>query len=290
MSRTIAIANQKGGVGKTTTAINLSASLAVLGKRVLLVDMDPQANATSGLGIEKERLSVSVYDVILELAHPEQAVVSTSIPRLDVLPSSRDLVGAEVELIGADRRASRLRIALQPFSRSHDYIIIDCPPSLNLLTLNALTAADSVLIPLQCEYFAMEGLSELVRTLQLVKRRLNPGLQREGIVLTMFDRRNRLSHQVGAETRRLFGNLVLKTQIPRNVRLSEATSFGKPAFHYCVRSAGAQAYVSLAHELLSRNANKEAPGEKIAAGGLTTAAVARGSTRHPDRYEQKPVE
>ncbi len=253
MSRTIAVANQKGGVGKTTTAINLSASFAALGKQVLLVDVDPQGNATSGVGVARADLQATVYEVLLGSARPQDALVRTGVPRLDLLPASRDLVGAEVELIAAQGRSRRLRSALEPLRERYDYIVLDCPPSLNLLTVNALTAADSVLIPLQCEYFAMEGLAELIRTLKLVKTRLNPPLEREGILLTMVDRRNRLAQQVEAETRRLFGPLVLDTRIPRNVRLSEASSFGKPAFHYSVRSPGAQAYMALAHELLRRH-------------------------------------
>lgn len=252
MQRIIAISNQKGGVGKTTTAVNLAASLAALGKKVLIIDMDPQGNASSGVGVDRDRVASSTYQILLGLVPVEKAIVSAGMARLDVVPSNRELVGAEIELIQESRREFRLRTGLQSLSTSYDFVMIDCPPSLNILTVNALTAAHSVLIPLQCEYYAMEGLGELIRTLKLVKNRLNPALEREGILLTMFDRRNRLSHQVGEEVRKLFGALVFDTHIPRNVRLSESPSFGQPAFRYNARSVGAQAYMALAHELLGR--------------------------------------
>ncbi len=277
MARIIAVVNQKGGVGKTTTVINLSASLAALGKKTLLVDMDPQANATSGVGLDKNAVDPSIYEVLLELVEAGKTVVATPVPRLDALPSNRHLVGAEVELIDLPGRALKLRNALAPLRPTYDYVIIDCPPSLGLLTINALTAADSVLVPLQCEYFAMEGLSELIRTLQLVKRRLNPQLQRDGILLTMFDRRNRLSFQVGEETRRLFGDLVLRTQIPRNVRLSEATATAELDTRSTARSVRGQYYTALAHELLRKHDRARRPGKRGRRGEAVTSIQKRRS-------------
>jgi len=239
-------------VGKTTTAINLAASLAASGRPTLLIDLDPQGNATSGVGVDKDSVQQSIYHVLLGLCQVGTAIQSTAVPNLKLIASNRDLVGAEVELLHEREREFRLKRVLERLDRSYDFVIIDCPPSLNILTVNALIAAHSVLIPLQCEYFAMEGLGELVRTLQLIKSRLNPGLEREGILLTMYDKRNRLSHQVGDEVRRLFGVLVFETVIPRNVRLSECPSFGQPILQYDARSAGAEAYVALAQELIAR--------------------------------------
>lgn len=256
MARIIAVTNQKGGVGKTTTSVNLAACLAIADRPTLLIDLDPQGNATSGVGVSKNDVSHSVYHVILGLCTAEQAIVPTSVRKLDLMAANRDLVGAEIELISEPQREYRLKQALASIASRYAYIIIDCPPSMSVLTLNALTAATSVLIPLQCEYFAMEGLGELVRTLQLVKGRLNPGLEREGILLTMFDKRNRLALQVNEEVRRLFGTLVFETLIPRNVRLSESPSYGKPILQYDPRSAGAEAYLGLTRELLLKHKSK----------------------------------
>lgn len=253
MSRVIAIANQKGGVGKTTTAINLGASLAVAEKKTLVVDIDPQGNATSGLGIEHRDSLVTVYDVLVGERSAEGAVThAVHFPCLDLIPSTRDLVGAEIELVQAPKRENILRKALEPLRDRYDYILVDCPPSLGLLTLNTLTAADSVLIPIQCEFYALEGLSQLLNTIRLVQKGLNPSLDIEGVLLTMYDRRLNLSRQVAAEAREYFGGKVYRTAIPRNVRLAEAPSFGQPIVLYDVLSQGAQAYLSLAKEVLAR--------------------------------------
>ncbi|MGD8319566.1 MAG: ParA family protein [Gemmatimonadota bacterium] len=253
MSRVIAIANQKGGVGKTTTAINLGASLAVAEKRTLVVDIDPQGNATSGLGLEPRNDLSTVYDVLLgERSAAEAVSAAVHFPYLDVIPSTRDLVGAEIELVQASQRERILRHALEPLRDAYDYILVDCPPSLGLLTLNTLTAADSVLIPIQCEFYALEGLSQLLNTIRLVQRGLNPPLDIEGVLLTMFDRRLNLSRQVAEEAREYFGAKVYRTPIPRNVRLAEAPSFGQPIVLYDVMSQGAQAYLALAREMLAR--------------------------------------
>jgi len=253
MSRVIAIANQKGGVGKTTTAINLGASLAVAEKRTLVVDIDPQGNATSGLGIEGRESLPTVYDILVE-GEPARSCVLPGVhfPTLDVIPSTRDLVGAEIELVERENRERVLRSALASLRDDYDFILVDCPPSLGLLTLNTLTAADSVLIPIQCEFYALEGLSQLLNTVRLVQRGLNPELEIEGVLLTMFDRRLNLSKQVADEAREYFGDKVYDTFIPRNVRLAEAPSFGEPIVQYDVSSQGAQAYLALARELLQR--------------------------------------
>ncbi len=253
MSRVIAIANQKGGVGKTTTAINLGASLAVAEKKTLVVDIDPQGNATSGLGVERRDERSSVYDVLVE-GRPvhECAVRGLHFDALDIVPSTRDLVGAEIELVQVPQRESVLRRALEPVRDEYDYVLVDCPPSLGLLTLNTLTAADSVLIPIQCEFYALEGLSQLLNTIRLVQRGLNAALDIEGVLLTMYDRRLNLSRQVAEEARDYFGGKVYRTAIPRNVRLAEAPSFGKPIVLYDVMSAGAQAYLSLAREIIGK--------------------------------------
>ncbi|MCD7821768.1 MAG: AAA family ATPase [Clostridiales bacterium] len=251
MAKRIVIANQKGGVGKTTTAVNLAAALQQQGKRTLMVDFDPQANATSGLGVDKNAVSPNIYDVLVNGADPKRAVART--PWCDVLPSHKSLAGAGVELIGLPDREHLLKKALDVLEPNYDYIIIDCPPSLELLTLNGLCAAKSVLIPVQCEYYALEGLSDLLSTIRIVKRQLNPDIDIEGVLLTMYDGRTNLSIQVGEEVKRHFKGKVYYTLIPRNVRLSEAPSHGKPIIAYDRWSRGAEAYLALAREIISKN-------------------------------------
>ena len=252
--RVLAVANQKGGVGKTTTTINLGTALAAVGERVLIIDADPQGNASTGLGVARVDRKTTVYDVLLGDAALKDAIVPTRVPGLDLSPSDPDLSGAELELGQAQRRSYRLRDALDALrgDASYTYVLIDCPPSLNLLTVNAMTAADAVLCPLQCEFFALEGLSQLMRTIELVRSSLNPRLELQGLVLTMYDRRNSLSDQVAADVRAHFGDKVYDTVIPRNVRISEAPSFGKPALIYDLKCAGSQAYVRLASEVIAR--------------------------------------
>lgn len=253
MSRIIAIANQKGGVGKTTTAINLGACLAVAEKRTLVIDIDPQGNATSGLGANREQIRQSVYDVLVdEVPLRDVLVRKVHFPFLDVAPATRDLVGVEVELVHRRGREAVLKQALEPLRDEYDYILIDAPPSLGMLTLNTLAAADSVLIPIQCEFYALEGLSQLLNTVRIVQRNLNPRLQIEGVLLTMFDSRLNLSKQVADEAKEYFGPKVYRTAIPRNVRIAEAPSFGKPIVLYDILSIGAKSYLALAEELIAR--------------------------------------
>ena len=253
MARVIAIANQKGGVGKTTTAINLGAALAVAEKRTLVVDVDPQSNATRGLGFPPDPERGSVYDLLLDGADPPKGIIlPTRLPHLDLLPAERELVGAELELVDADQRETRLGRVLSKLKDDYDYILIDCPPSLGLLTLNALVASDSLLIPVQCEYLALEGLSEVLSTWKRVAATLNPGLELEGVLLTMFDDRTNLSRQVVDEIRDHLGKQVFRTVIPRNVRLGEAPSHGMPILTYDIRSKGAEAYLGLAREIVER--------------------------------------
>ena len=253
MAKIIAIANQKGGVGKTTTAVNLSACLAEQGKRILLADIDPQGNTTSGLGVDKEALSASSYDVLINHLPASEVLLPTIMPHLYILPAQIALAGAEVELVGVMARERVLKRAFEEVADEFDYIFIDCPPSLGLLTLNALTAADTLLVPIQCEYYALEGLSQLMNTVKLVRQNLNPQLDVEGVVLTMFDARTNLSSQVVAEVKKFFRNKVYDTIIPRSVRLGEAPSFGKPINLYDPRGIGAQAYARLAEEMLGKN-------------------------------------
>lgn len=252
MARTLAISNQKGGVGKTTTAVNLAAALALSGRKVLVVDADPQGNASSGLGHSRDDVSMGLYDLILGFRELSSVLQPTSVEGLDLVPATRDLIGADVELVDQERREWRLHKALADARAAYDDILIDCPPSLSLLTVNALVAADAVLIPLQAEFYAMEGLGELLRTIKAVQRGLNPRLTREGLLITMHDARNNLCKEVETQARALFGDEVFATVIPRNVRLGEAPSYGRSILEYDRRSAGATAYQALASELLQR--------------------------------------
>jgi chromosome partitioning protein len=256
MGKVITIVNQKGGVGKTTTAVNLAASLALAEKDILIIDTDPQGNSTSGLGISRDNLQRSLYDVYTGNSDILNVMIKTGIEHLSILPSTIDLLGIEIEIINEEGRENILSKAINPVKENFRYIFIDCPPSLGLLTLNALVAADSLLIPVQCEYYALEGLSLLMQTIRMVKSSFNPNLEIEGILLTMYDSRNNLSEEVAKEVRKYFGNKVYNTVIPRNVTLGEAPSFGKPVILYDMKSKGAQSYLSLAKEMLSENGSR----------------------------------
>ena len=262
----LAVANQKGGVGKTTTAISVGAALAILERRVLLVDFDPQGNTTGGLGFDKRDLGPSVYDWILGESPFQEVARGTDLAYLTLVPSSRDLVGAEVELVGAERRERRLSERLEAVRDRYDFILIDCPPSLGLLTVNALVAADGVLVPIQCEYFALEGVSELLATVERVRAAFNPGLKIAGVLATMWDERTNLGRQVLSDIRGFFGEQAFETVVPRNVRLGEAPSFGKPIFLYDVKSRGAEAYLAVARELMERGAAAAASASAPVAG------------------------
>ncbi|MBO4893423.1 MAG: ParA family protein [Clostridia bacterium] len=253
MSKTVALVNQKGGVGKTTTAVNLAASLGSLGYRVLLADVDPQGNSTSGLGINKRELTASTYDALLGTAPAQEVILQTPYKNVFLMPSNMELAGAELELADVEKREARLKTALAAVKGDFDFIFLDCPPSLGLITINALVAADSLLVPIQCEYYALEGLSQLVTTVRTVKRLYNPYIEMEGVVLTMYDGRLNLTQQVVAEVKRCFPKKVYSTVIPRNVRLSEAPSYGQPVIYYDKASRGAAAYISLAEEFAARN-------------------------------------
>jgi chromosome partitioning protein len=259
--RVLVVANQKGGVGKTTTAINLGTALAAVGEPTLVIDIDPQGNASTGLGIEHPSRKITIYEVLMGEAKLADAVLPTRIPKLSIVSSTVDLSGAELELIGVPRRNYRLKDALEEFAHSgehYSYVLIDCPPSLTLLTVNAMVAADAVIVPLQCEFFALEGLSQLLKTIERVRANLNPSLEIQGIVLTMADKRNRLSDQVADDVRKHMGDKVYRTMIPRNVRLSEAPSHGLPALVYDLRCPGSQAYIKLAGELIQRERMRQA--------------------------------
>lgn len=259
MSKIIAVANQKGGVGKTTTCVNLASYIALMGKRVLIVDIDPQGNASSGMGVEKRNLTHSVYDVLVGDAEPSDATIATGVPGLSIIPSNIDLAGAEIDLVSMENREKVLKKVLSPLRNTYDYILIDCPPSLGLLTVNALSVADSILIPIPGEFYALEGLSQLMNTIKLAKKHLNPTLEVEGVVLTMFDGRSNLVNSVADEILKFFGKKVFATRIPRNVRLGEAPSYGLPIMQFDPKSSGSLAYKALAEELLKRNEDAFTP-------------------------------
>ena len=259
MPRIFAVANQKGGVGKTTTTVNIATAFSAMGHRVLLIDMDPQGNAGTGLGVRRSMVKKSVYDVLFEQSSARDAIIKTKVPRLAIMPSSMHLSGADIELSNSKKRESRLKSALADIAEDYDYIIIDCPPSLNFLTINALVAANSIIVPLQCEFYALEGLSQLTKTVKLVQKHYNPELEIHGIVLTMYDKRNRITRLVEKDVREYFKDKVYNTTIPRNVKLSEAPSYGLPALVYDMKCAGAQSYIKLAREILNKEKQGNCP-------------------------------
>ena len=289
MTRIIAVANQKGGVGKTTTSINLAASVASRGYRVLLVDFDPQGNASSGVGYPHNKIELSIYDALLGEVSLEDTIRPTEITTLFVVPATMDLVGAEIELIGAERRERYLASALESVAASYDYVIVDCPPSLGLLTLNALVAADGVIVPMQAEYFALEGLSALTKTIEKVRQAYNPHLQIDGVVFTMFDGRLSLANQVRLEVANYFGDKVFSANIPRNVRLSEAPSHGKPCLLYDLRCVGTSSYLALADELLDRTLMVQAPASSAAGSGSTPAPGSDSGSSPSPTATPKPI-